>query len=131
MLFRSNWRMPFLVCGAISLVLTILIFFVVKEPKRGANESELKDLLSQEAISYSYRIRKEDLKEVWSNKTNRWLIGNFIDNIAGGFILATAIDWLRTEHDAAPEVAGMLVLIPALAIMVGTLFWGVIGDKWF
>jgi MFS transporter, Spinster family, sphingosine-1-phosphate transporter len=127
----ANWRQPFLVCGAISLVLTVLIIIFVQEPKRGSNEDSLKELLTDESIEYSHRIKKEDLKDVWKNKSNRWLILNFIDNITGGFILATAIDWLRQEHGAEPEVAGMLVLIPALAIIGGTLFWGIIGDKWF
>ena len=127
----TNWRPPFLITGALSLILAIAIFFLVMEPKRGGMDNSLREVLTNESIEYSSRINKGDLKEVWTNKTNRWLIMNFIDNIVGGYILATAIDWLRYEHGADPEVAGMLILIPALAIIGGTLFWGAIGDKWF
>lgn len=127
----ANWRPPFLIVGGISITLTILLIILVKEPKRGGQEDALREVLSNESIEYSYRIRKEDLKEVYKNKTNFWLIMNFVDNIFGGYILANAIPWLRTEHYAAPEVAGILVIVPATAILLGTLFWGAIGDIWF
>ncbi|MBD3352655.1 MAG: MFS transporter, partial [Candidatus Lokiarchaeota archaeon] len=125
----SAWRLPFLICGMLSLMLAILILLTAKEPKRGQMEENLKQVLSEESIEYSYRIQIDDLKQVWKNKSNRWLILNFVDNMSGGYILATAVDWLRTERNASPDVAGYLVLIPAIGIMLGTVFWGYMGDK--
>ncbi len=125
----ENWRTPFMIVGILTIVGAALIFFIVEEPKRGSTEHYLDEILSTESINYSYRIQKEDLKNVWKKKTNFWLILNFVDNIMGGYILAKAIPWLTEEHGAAPEVAGMLILIPATAILIGTILGGHLGDK--
>lgn len=126
----ASWRWPFLLVGIITIALAVVIMFVVDEPKRGAMESHLSKVLDEESITYSYKIQKEDLVKVWENKSNRWLILNFVDNITGGYMLATAIPWLK-EHGADATVAGILILIPALAILCGTLFFGWLGDKLF
>ena len=125
----DNWRQPFLIIGIFTLFIAVLVIFIVKEPKRGASEHFLDEILTEESIDYSYRIRKEDFSEIYKNKTNFWLIINFVDNIMGGYMLAKAVPWLVEDKGAAPEVAGMLILIPALAILSGTIVGGVLGDK--
>nr|MDO8113647.1 MFS transporter [Candidatus Sigynarchaeota archaeon] len=126
----ANWRPPFLLVGVLDLVLTGLIFIFVKEPKRAITENYLDQVVSQEGIEYSYRIRKQDLADLWNVHSNRWLILNFVDNITGGYMLATAIPWMK-EHGATSTVAGIIILFPALGILFGNLFFGWLGDKLF
>jgi MFS family permease len=126
-----NWRIPFLIVGFITIIAAILLFIIVKEPQRGVQEAYLKEMITEESIEYSYRIQKQDLKEIWNTKTNFWLIINLLDNFFGGYMIAKAIPWLMSEHGASSEVAGMLIIIPAVGILLGTVFWGWVGDKWF
>ncbi|MBN2151196.1 MAG: MFS transporter [Candidatus Lokiarchaeota archaeon] len=126
----SNWRMPFLVVGLLNLAFAGLAIAFLKDPKRAAAEEHLNVLVAKEGIEYAYKIRRADLADIVKNKSNFWLILNFVDNMTGGFMLATAIPWL-VEHGASPFVAGIIILVPAIGILTGNLFFGWLGDLLF
>lgn len=127
---NGDWRTPFIVVGTINL-LSSLFVLGIKNPKFGAKEQILEDILSKEGVEYSYRIKKQDLKYVYTRKTNFFLIINFIDNLPGGILLSWAITWIVVEHGLTKNVASDLFLIASAFSLIGGIVGGIIGDKWF
>ncbi|MHA1511431.1 MAG: MFS transporter, partial [Promethearchaeota archaeon] len=94
------WRTAYLIIGIISLLLGFgLILF--KEPKRGATEKVFKGL---EGAEYNFRISKEDFRRIWTNKSNFWLIANFIDCIPSGLIFFIIFKYLEDTRNMSPEM---------------------------
>jgi MFS family permease len=125
----GDWRTPFIIIGFMNL---ISAFFVlgIKTPKVGAKEEILENILSQEGMEYSYRIKKEDLKYIYTRKSNFWLIINFVDTIFSGLILGFLFVWLQMEvginvNNLAPQIP---ILLPFALVIVLFLLWG---QFWF
>jgi MFS family permease len=121
----SQWRVPFLLMFFLGLVFVGLVF-LVKEPKRGATESALRNVLADENVDYSksYKIKPEDLKYIYRRKSNFWLIINFVDTIFSGLILGFVITWLTVEVGVSFEIANLGPILPFALILVGSLLWG-------
>ncbi len=128
-LFPNNWRITYYIMGGVSAIFTPILYFT-KEPKRGANEEQFKNLYEDDpTLNYSYKIKKEDLKYLWKRRTNLYLILNFVDNIPGAVFATYAISWLMLEHNASEGSAFMGLIIVVLGIFVGTIVFGRYGDK--
>jgi len=65
----SLWRLPFMVTGVIGLAFTVLLVFV-REPKRGARDKELRDSLAKDELRYAYKIKRSDLKYIFTRRSN-------------------------------------------------------------
>ena len=77
-LFPNNWRITYYIMGGVSAIFTPILYFT-KEPKRGANDEQFKNLYEDDpTLNYSYKIKKEDLKYLWKRRTNLYLILNFV-----------------------------------------------------
>ncbi|MHA1562768.1 MAG: MFS transporter [Promethearchaeota archaeon] len=126
-LMGDVWRTTYLVIGIISLILGLgLIIF--KEPKRGASEDVFEGL---EGAEYNFRISKDDFKRIWTNKSNFWLIANFIDCIPSGLIFFLIFKYLEDTRNMAPEMTTTIVFIAFISGIGGALVFGYLGDKWF
>lgn len=124
-----SWRFPYFGVGIITAIFTPLIL-LIPEPKRGANENELKTVYEEDpTLNYLYKIKISDLKYLWKRPTNLFLILNFVDNVAGGIILTYAIDWLYFEHGVDPETGIIAVIIIGIFAFLGTILFAKIGDK--
>ena len=56
-LFQTNlWRYYYIFTGVAALLFGLIIILKGKEPKRGANRKELKDLLSNNNLEYKYKL---------------------------------------------------------------------------
>jgi len=129
----AGWRRPFEIIALLGLVFTVLYFFI-REPKKGATEPELKALVAQ-GLDYNYSIKLKDLRIILSNKTNLWLI------VQGFFMNATTgtLVWLPTLYISKIETIGYsshtaiitsgylfaLLQIGGLA----SVYFGYLGDK--
>ena len=126
------WKDPFLFIGVGGLVLaSILLLF--PEPKRAATEVLMKDLLSKEGLSYSYRIKRADLKNIYSRKSNFWLIINFVDTIYPGLLLLWIFDYLTKSFSLEEGILSLefiaTVVIIGLGFLIGTIFFSWLGDR--
>jgi len=126
------WKDPFLFIGVGGLVIAaILILF--PEPKRAATESALKSILSKKELSYSYRIKRADLRNIYTRKSNFWLIINFVDTIYPGLLLLWIFDYLSKSFDLGEGLLSFdliaTVLIIALGFLGGTIYFSWLGDK--
>ncbi|MBN2157446.1 MAG: MFS transporter [Candidatus Lokiarchaeota archaeon] len=120
-----KWRIPFLIMAAGGIFFTILIFFV-KEPKRGSSEKELEQVLADENVDYSksYRIKLEDLRYIYTRKSNFWLIINWVDTVTSGIVTSFLITWITLEVGLSFEAENLLIAIPYLLILVGFMLFG-------
>lgn len=125
----GNWRIAYFAIGIINLILAFGIIRI-QEPKRGVQEQELKSVMV-EGAEYNYRFRREDLKIIWTNRSNFWLIANFIDTIPSGMIFFLLFKYFEDIHNMDSNTVTLIVLIAMISGGVGTLLFGKLGDIWF
>ncbi|MFO8017701.1 MAG: MFS transporter [Promethearchaeia archaeon] len=113
-----TWRFPFLLLSGISIGVIVILFFV-KIPQRGASEDELVDLTEMD-LEYTYRIAKQDLKEIVDKKTNKYLILQGFFAIIPGTILIFFMTSMLSSH--------YFYLLPAnIRLQTATIFAGMVG----
>jgi len=123
-----DWRFSFLIIGILGLVITVILLFF-KEPTRIGKDHL--DLIRKDDIIYSYRIKKEDLKEIFKKKSNFWLILNFVDTIPTGIILFLLWAYMEDIHNVSREMAIFFLAFIFLSTLIGTIIFGIIGDNLF
>ena len=123
----GNWRISYLFVGIVNFVLTFALIFV-KEPNRGSQEEELKGLML-EGAEYRFKLTKEDFKIIWTNKSNFWLIMNFIDCFPSGIILFFIFKFMEDFHNVQENVMTIILLGAMIFGGLGTVLIGILGDK--
>jgi len=126
-LMQDTWRLAYGIIGGAGLVLAVLLIFR-PEPQRGGAEDELQAI---KGAAYIYKFEFSDFKKIWSNKTNFWLIANFVDTIPSGIIIFLLYKYLQDEKNMDPEITIIIVLLAFIAGFFGTFIFGWIGDRWF
>ncbi|MHA1714244.1 MAG: MFS transporter [Promethearchaeota archaeon] len=123
------WRMPFMLTGILGLIFTGLCF-LVKEPKRGARDKELRDALANENLQYSYKIKKSDLKYIFTRRSNFWLIFNFLDVVVSGFFIANILLYIQVEMQFTVKLSldNISSLGKILVMLVPAVFLGIFGQ---
>lgn len=128
-----SWRFPFLLLSGIS-VFVIFILFFVKIPQRGASEDELIDL-TELNLEYSYRISKEDLKEIVKKKTNRFLmVQGFFAIIPGTILVYFMLSMLSTYYfnelpsEIRLQTASIFAGMIGIGYLLGNALLSKIGD---
>lgn len=124
----SDWRVPFFIVGILGLVGSFLFIFF-KEPSRiGRDQSYL---LDRDGIEYTYRIDFSDLRTIFRKRANIWLVVNFVDNIPSGIILFLLYAYMEEYHGIPSEITIIVMLMILIFIILGTIIFGIIGDKAF
>lgn len=128
------WRISYLLIGILGVVCTFFCL-IVKEPKRGSKDKQLRDSLAETDLKYTYKIKKEDLKYIFTRRSNFWLIFNFFDVIVTGFFLSNVLLFINKEmqfgFDDVISISQLLMfLVPALALgLFGQFYFSNQGDK--
>jgi MFS family permease len=128
------WRSPFLLVGILGIAFAGLLL-LVKEPKRGARDKQLRNVLANDELRYSYTIRRSDLKQIWTIKSNFWLIFNFLDVVVSGFFIANLVLYIQGEmRFSFTEILDIgyvlcLVLPAVLLGLFGQFYFAKLGDK--
>ncbi len=127
-----TWRLPYFYLGIIALILTILNYFIIIEPKRAAKEKQLESVFMDEAIRYSYKIKLSDLKFIFKRKSNFFLMFNFFDVIASGLVLAYLFPYIQLEIGVSVidfKVIILFLFIIVLGLIIGQFWLAHLGDK--
>lgn len=127
-----TWRLPYFYLGIIALILTILNYFIIIEPKRAAKEKQLEGVFVNENIRYSYKIKFSDLKYIFKRKSNFFLMFNFFDVIASGLVLAYLFPYIQLEIGASVidlKVIILFLFIIVLGLIIGQIWLAHLGDK--
>lgn len=120
-----DWKISYLIVGILGSVNTIFILFF-KEPSRAGKEAIV--LSDKDAIEYSYRIKKSDLKVIFKKKSNVWLIVNFVDTIPTGIILFLIFYYMNDYHNVPEDISLIFLGTILLSTLIGTLIFGYFGD---
>jgi MFS family permease len=123
-----GWRMVFYITGSIGVLLAIVIFFFVKEPRRGAMEPELRNVEQKSAYRFN-------LKEALGLFKKRSLIFLFANGFTGVFPWQVIQFWFfryleKERHYGETEMLVTMV-IAILVLAVGYPVAGAIGDAAF
>ncbi|MFX1574354.1 MAG: MFS transporter [Promethearchaeota archaeon] len=124
----TDWRLSYFIVGILGLVNTILILFF-REPSRVGIDFAF--ITEKETISYTYRIKKTDLKVIFKKKSNIWLIINFIDTIPTGIIMFLIFYYMNDYHNVPGDISLIFLATILISTLIGTIVFGFIGDNLF
>jgi len=120
------WRWGFIILGAFSILSGLVIWFMVKEPVRGAAEPELEGKITEEFAS-QYKMEVKDMIEVLKIPTiwaaiAQGLTGSMPWVVMGLFFITWMVETLGvTEDQAGLAFAGVVVGAGLSNIMGGFL----------
>lgn len=124
--WSSRWRTAFLTVGLMNLALGSALLFI-REPRRGVQESELKDPLLHGA-EYRFRMSRADIRSLLANKSNVWLVLNFIGVIPGSIIIFLIFKYAEDIHNLGPAAVNVVLLMAFAAGALGAMAFGRLGD---
>ncbi len=126
------WREYFFGLGAVIFISGVVFFFHTVEPKRGAQQEELKHILKHEDVEYDFKINMETLRKTMLSKTN---IAALIEGISSSILMGSAtllvLPYIQTPpHNLSPVfTAVFMVLFGLTAGLVGQIVFGKLSDK--
>ena len=123
----THWRQPFVIYGVIGLVLGVMVLFLVKEPKRGANEETVE--LNQG--EYRGRFSFKEFRRLLGIPTLLLAFGLDTCQAAVNWSLAFWAPTYLTRYQIAPNAeAASLALLPAIVgFVLGAVLGGVLNDS--
>jgi MFS family permease len=132
--FLHTWTYPYFYLGIIAIIITILAFFIIIEPKRAGKEEYFQELLAREDYTYNYKINFKDLRYIFTRKSNFFLIMNFFDVIFVGLFLAYIFPYINLElgiNVIDLRVIVFLLFALLLGLVIGQFLLAHWGDKRF
>lgn len=125
----DNWRIAYFMLGITNLILAFGLL-LAQEPSRGAQENELRELIS-EGAEYRFRITKKDIKFIWANKSNFWLIMNFVDVFPGSIIIFLIFKYMKDIHNMEANSVNSIIFLVVIFGAIGAMLFGKLGDWGF
>jgi MFS family permease len=123
-----NWRYTFIIVAIPNLFLIPLFHFLVKEPKRGEGEAEVKEMLEAGAI-YTYTAKLSDFKKAITIKTNLFLnLQSFFGCLPFGILSSWVITFFAQEKGFSVTMATALMMSFIGIRVVGNVIGGYLGD---
>ncbi len=122
-----GWRLPFILVSVPNVFVVILFYLVSKEPKRGASEIAVGDLVEQ-GYTYLGKVRLSDYKDIFRIKTNLVLfIQGILGTIPWGAIPYFLVNFLETSKNLTKETATLVFIFFGVGNVLGIFFGGLIG----
>ncbi len=122
-----DWRTAFFVVGLPGVLLSIVVWFTVKEPPRGLSEGKVEaDTATPDAPPMM-----EVVRHMWSQRTLRHVImgGTLTSFVGYGFVIWAPSFLVRSHDMALGDVGLALSLIIGISGGIGTYFGGWFADK--
>jgi len=120
-----GWRIIYIFTGLIGLLLSILIFFGVKDVPRGFSEP---DLTSFDQIQ-STRLELPQIRQLFKIRSLRFLfLQGLIGVLPWQVITFWSFRYLEVERNYSPSTVSSIMIPAVLMIGAGYFFGGFIGD---
>ncbi|MBN2549072.1 MAG: MFS transporter [Anaerolineales bacterium] len=123
-----GWRGVFYITGSLGIVLSVVIFFSVREPPRGQSEPEMADL---EQV-HTYRFNWETARGLFQKRSLRIL---FVQGFFGVFpwnvITYWFFNYLETERGYDENAVFITMVVAVLVLAAGYPLGGALGDYFF
>lgn len=126
------WRELFWTVGLLIIIMGIIFYSCVKEPKRGAHRDELSYLLKTEGVVYGYQVDKKMMKETMLSKTNLVaLIEGISTMILMGSINILILPFVQSDPiNISPFATAVFMVVFGLSGgLVGTILLARLCDK--
>ena len=123
----ENWRKPFIIFGIIGIILGVLVLFIVREPRRGANE----EVVGQTHKEYSGRFSFMEFRKLLAFPSLLLAFGLDACQASVNWSLAFWAPSYLTRYKIAPNASSAaLALLPAIVgFVVGALLGGWLNDR--
>jgi len=123
-----GWRSIFFITGSIGILLSIIIYFGIKDLPRGRSEPEFEGVEELSQFKFSWQEAKEVIK-----KPTMWFI--YLQGFAGVIPWNVITYWFFTylaEERGYDETGILFTMAPVILILAGGYFiGGAVGDWWF
>ncbi|MGB9821418.1 MAG: MFS transporter [Pseudothermotoga sp.] len=124
-----GWRIPFVLVSLPNIVLAIIALFVLKEPKRGAFEKGIGELV-QAGYAYPKLPKMQDYAKLVTVKTNLFLFfQGILGTVPWGAIPYFLVEYFRRERNLSVETATFVFLVFGIGSILGTIVGGWIGAR--
>ncbi len=124
----GGWRGVFLLTGGLGVVLSVVIYFSVREMARGKSEPELAQIAEVATFKFSWKEARALFKR-------RALIPLFVQGFFGVFPLNIFSFWfftyLERERGLTEDAVLPLMGISVITMAIGAFVGGWLGDKLF
>lgn len=122
-----GWRLPFIIVSVPNVFLVLLFYAVSEEPKRGASEVAVGDLVEQ-GYTYTAKVRLSDYKNIFRIRTNLVLfIQGILGTIPWGAIPYFLVSFLETSKGLTKESATLVFIFFGVGNVLGIFFGGLVG----
>ncbi len=123
-----GWRLPFIIASVPNFILAPLFYIIAYEPKRGAGEKELKEVL-EEGYEYQYRINMDALKRSLKTRTNILIFTQgIIGTVPWGVIMYWLISFFMVTRGLDKTSSTFVLLVVGVSTVIGSLLGGFAGD---
>ncbi len=123
-----GWRAVFLITGSLGIVLSVVIFFGVREPKRGGSEPELQGVEQIREYRFDWHIARGLLK----NRTWLLVVGNgFFGQFPWQVIQFWFFRYLERERGYSSGEVLITMVLAVLVLAAGYPLGGLLGDLFF
>jgi hypothetical protein len=112
--------------GAVNILLAAGLL-VVREPRRGGREDELREAIL-EGAEYRFRLTRKDIGLLRAARSNFWLVLNFVDVFPGSIVLFLIFKYMKDIHNLEAPARATTRIVKFTAGAAGALVFGRIGD---
>lgn len=124
-----GWRFPFIIAAAPNFILVPIFMLLAHEPKRGAKEEGIAELVEQ-GVEYSEKVQFKDIKAILTNRTN---VLCYLQGIPGsipwGILPFFLIPYYEVVKGFSKEAATLLSLIFGVGATLGGIIGGWVGER--
>jgi MFS family permease len=122
---RYGWRTIYLFTGSLGLVLSLLIYFGVKDIPRGSSEPQLSSINDLETT----KVQWKDISGLLKIRSLRYFfLQGFIGVLPWQVITFWSFRYLEVERNYSPETISSTMVPAVLMIGAGYFLGGVLGD---
>lgn len=123
-----GWRVPFIIVSVPNFFFILSMILGGKDPKRGAGELAVKDLVLG-GKEYARTLQLKDYLRMIKVPSNIWLfIQGIPGTVAWGIIPYFLIAFYVRYKNLSVEMATVLLLILGLGVICGNIYGGIIGN---
>ncbi|MBD3342063.1 MAG: MFS transporter [Candidatus Lokiarchaeota archaeon] len=129
---QGFWRLFFWGIGLSILIMGIIFFLSINEPKRGAQREELMDILKDDEVKYEFQVDKTTMRKTMFSKTNRVaLVEGIFTMILMGSLTSLILPYIQSPpHNIAPfSTSIFLVIFGLTGGLLGTVILARLCDK--
>ena len=126
---EHGWRLPFILVALPNFLLIILFALLVREPRRGQAEEELKELIHQ-GLDYPGTIHWKQIRSLFRVRTNLFIfIQALFGTVPWGVFFVFLNDFYAQEKGYPVETATLIVMVVGGAAILGGLVGGLLGNR--